>query len=330
MSRDKALHDNPGLAVYPIGEAARITGVNSVTLRAWERRYGLLLPQRTPKGHRLYARRDIQRIKRIVRLIDQGVPVGRVRALLDGTENARGKAEVTPFGAEFATLNGRILDACEQFSSTALDAVLHQGLSMLPLDIFYRRVIEPTRMELRSRAERAEMPAAVIAFFDALAGQRLGALLAQRDTRHARQNKTVWLCGLPREDERMALLAHALACAECGLHPVALTAPIPPHAIAGAVHRADARALVLIARSPVVDSDTEQSLMALSGEGGVHCLVGGAAALMSEDAFSAIGFEALPSNLTAAAALIRKRVEAVNANAVRSTHHEDDLIIVNT
>ncbi|MGH8128491.1 MAG: MerR family transcriptional regulator [Gammaproteobacteria bacterium] len=322
MSQDKALHDNPGLAVYPIGEVARVTGVNSVTLRAWERRYGLLRPQRTPKGHRLYARRDIQRVKRIVRLIDQGVPVGRVRALLDGTENTRGKAEVTPFGAEFATLNGQILDACEQFRSTALDAALHQGLSTLPLDIFYRRVIEPTRMELRSRAERAEMPAAVIAFFDALAGQRLAALLVQRETQHARQNKTVWLCGLPREDERIALLAHALACVERGLHPVALTAPIPPHAIANAVHRAGACALVLIARSPVVDSATEQTLMALSGKGGVPCLVGGAAALMSEDAFSAIGFEALPSNLTAAATLIQKRAEVTGTDKTQPIRRE--------
>lgn len=330
MSCDKALNDNPGLAVYPIGKVARVTGVNSVTLRAWERRYGLLRPQRTPKGHRVYARRDIQRVKRIIRLIDQGVPVGRVRALLDGTESTRGKVEATPFGAEFATLNGQILDACEQFRSTALDAALRQGLSTLPLDIFYRRVIGPTRMELRSRAERAETPAAVIAFFDALAGQRLAALLAQRDTQHARQSKTVWLCGLPHEDEPIALLAHALACAECGLHPVALTAPISPHAIVDAVHRADARALVLIVRSPVVDSDTEQSLMALSGEGGMPCLVGDAAALMSEDAFSAIGFEALPSNLTAAAALIRKRVEAIDSDTVRSAHHEGNFIAFNT
>ncbi|MGA7965950.1 MAG: MerR family transcriptional regulator [Gammaproteobacteria bacterium] len=330
MSRDKALSDNPGLAVYPIGEVARETGVNSVTLRAWERRYGLLQPQRTPKGHRLYTRRDIDRVLRIVRLIDQGIPVGRIRALLEGTENEQGKSEVTPFGAEFATLNGDILAACKQFHPRALGAAINRGLSTLPLDVFYRRVLEPTRMELRSLAERAELPAAVTAFFDSLVSQRLAALLVQRDTQHARKNPRVWLCGLPREDERIALLAHALACAERGLQPVALTAPIPPHAITNALHRAGAQALVLIARSPVVDSATEQALMALSSEGGLSCLVGGAAALMSEDAFSAIGFEALPSNLTIAATLIQKRVEAINSDTARFAYREDDLICTNT
>ena len=40
----------------PIREVARQTGVNAVTLRAWERRYGLIVPHRTEKGHRLYTR----------------------------------------------------------------------------------------------------------------------------------------------------------------------------------------------------------------------------------------------------------------------------------
>lgn len=38
----------------PIREVSRITGVNAVTLRAWERRYGLIVPHRTAKGHRLF------------------------------------------------------------------------------------------------------------------------------------------------------------------------------------------------------------------------------------------------------------------------------------
>lgn len=36
--------------LLPIREVARITGVNAVTLRAWERRYGLIVPLRTAKG----------------------------------------------------------------------------------------------------------------------------------------------------------------------------------------------------------------------------------------------------------------------------------------
>ena len=57
----------------PIREVARQTGVNAVTLRAWERRYGLIVPQRTPKGHRLFSAEHVQRILTILTWLNRGV-----------------------------------------------------------------------------------------------------------------------------------------------------------------------------------------------------------------------------------------------------------------
>lgn len=74
-------------AYFPIRILSTKTGVNSVTLRAWERRYGLLKPKRTEKGHRLYSEEDVTRVDDIVRWINQGVAVSKVRALLDQNEN---------------------------------------------------------------------------------------------------------------------------------------------------------------------------------------------------------------------------------------------------
>jgi len=73
-------------ALFPIGTVSEQTGVNTVTLRAWERRYGLLKPRRTPKGHRLYSRQDVDRVKQVLILLEQGIPVGRVRDVLDSGE----------------------------------------------------------------------------------------------------------------------------------------------------------------------------------------------------------------------------------------------------
>ena len=41
--------------LYAIRDVSDLTGVKPVTLRAWQRRYNLIQPQRTEKGHRLYA-----------------------------------------------------------------------------------------------------------------------------------------------------------------------------------------------------------------------------------------------------------------------------------
>lgn len=46
----------------PIRTVSALTRVNPVTLRAWERRYGVIRPLRTPKGLRLYAETDFERV----------------------------------------------------------------------------------------------------------------------------------------------------------------------------------------------------------------------------------------------------------------------------
>lgn len=71
------------MAFYSIGEVAERCGINPVTLRAWQRRYGLLKPQRSEGGHRQFDEADIQRIEEIKRWVESGVPVGKVRALLE-------------------------------------------------------------------------------------------------------------------------------------------------------------------------------------------------------------------------------------------------------
>ena len=82
-----AMQDDPGEDLVqaledgwlPIREVARQTGVNAVTLRAWERRYGLIVPQRTPKGHRLFSHDHVQRINTILTWLNRGVPVSQVK-----------------------------------------------------------------------------------------------------------------------------------------------------------------------------------------------------------------------------------------------------------
>jgi len=70
------------MALYTIGEVAVLCEINPVTLRAWQRRYGLLKPQRTDGGHRLFNDADIDRIREIKSWIDNGVQVSKVKSLL--------------------------------------------------------------------------------------------------------------------------------------------------------------------------------------------------------------------------------------------------------
>lgn len=71
---------------FNISDVSQQTGVAAVTLRAWESRYGLIKPSRTPKGHRLYKQANINEIQQIVAWLDRGVAIRKVASLLASNE----------------------------------------------------------------------------------------------------------------------------------------------------------------------------------------------------------------------------------------------------
>jgi len=66
----------PNQPSYPIRTVCALTGLNPITLRAWERRYGFIEPIRTPGGHRLYSQEHVEQINRALSMIASGMSIG--------------------------------------------------------------------------------------------------------------------------------------------------------------------------------------------------------------------------------------------------------------
>jgi MerR family transcriptional regulator, heat shock protein HspR len=73
---------DPATGVYGISVAADLVGTGVQNLRAYEKA-GLVEPSRTPGGTRLYSSDDIQRMRRIAELVDQGLSLNAVGMVLD-------------------------------------------------------------------------------------------------------------------------------------------------------------------------------------------------------------------------------------------------------
>lgn len=85
-------------SLYPIRYISEKTGVKPITLRAWEKRYNLITPQRTEKGHRLYSDDDIKTIQKTITLLNYGYAIREIPALLnehDGHIVVRDKKVIT-------------------------------------------------------------------------------------------------------------------------------------------------------------------------------------------------------------------------------------------
>ncbi len=130
----------------PIREVARSTGVNPVTLRAWERRYGLVVPHRTSKGHRLYAPEQIERIREVLTWLNRGVAVGQVRELLE--QSAPPETVVTGVWDE---LRQAMLQSVARQAERSLDDAFNRAQSLYPPGVLCAQLLLPLLAELDRR-----------------------------------------------------------------------------------------------------------------------------------------------------------------------------------
>jgi DNA-binding transcriptional MerR regulator len=118
--------------MYNIKEAAARTGVTVPVLRAWERRYGIVEPARTPGGYRLYDEGAIQRLRTMRRLVAEGwSPSSAAGAILAGNVPPDALAD-TPAArdvsgaADPARLEERFVAAAAAMDGRAVEEVLDE------------------------------------------------------------------------------------------------------------------------------------------------------------------------------------------------------------
>jgi len=142
--------------LFPIREVARLTGVNPVTLRAWERRYGLIQPTRTESGHRLYSLSDIEKVRNILAWIERGVAVSKVSKILAKTESVQPvSALISPdlVRADYAEWQQQVVDAVRNFDDIELDRIYGQIFATYTVPIIFQDILMPLWRQLLQRQQ---------------------------------------------------------------------------------------------------------------------------------------------------------------------------------
>jgi hypothetical protein len=160
-------------AVHPIQAVARLTGLSADLIRAWEKRYGVVAPVRTPSGRRLYSDADVERLRLLGRATLAGYSIRRAVALPAATLAglARTSAPLadgdgaTGLGADRDSVSahsthstpgagdhlGACLAAIEQFDGVALDAALRRATVTLSATAFIDALVLPLEARVASR-----------------------------------------------------------------------------------------------------------------------------------------------------------------------------------
>jgi DNA-binding transcriptional MerR regulator len=138
-----------------IGEFSRRVGVSPELLRAWERRYGLLRPHRSPGGFRLYGADDVARVARMQRELGEG------RSAAQAAQAAQAALVPERFGSallEEATT--RLLAAIRAYDERGANEVVDQSLDAFGFPSVLQSVLFPTLREVGARWQRHELTVA--------------------------------------------------------------------------------------------------------------------------------------------------------------------------
>ncbi|MDR5903211.1 MULTISPECIES: MerR family transcriptional regulator [Halomonas] len=229
--------------LYPIREVSRLTGVNSVTLRAWERRYALIKPRRTPKGHRLYAHEDIERIEEILQWLNRGVPVSQVRELLDRPALAEPEAPL-PDPSDWNAQRRRLVDAVEAVDLALLDGLYNQALALYPVATCVNELWAPALRELEERWGDERLGNILQRhMLESFLRSRIGMRLYHSNAQHT--GPTLLAMPLPDDPGTLWLLLATLLAGDRGLNVTLIDAAPPLGELPLAVERLGASGVLL-------------------------------------------------------------------------------------
>jgi DNA-binding transcriptional MerR regulator len=226
-----------------IGELSRRLAVSEHVLRAWESRYGLLQPVRSPGGFRLYSAADEARIRRMQAYLAQGLSAAEAaRAALDDGPGAH-LPEPAAGSEPYAELR-RALDA---FDEPAAQAELDRLIGELSLPAVLREVILPYLADLGQRWQAGTASIATEHFASNLIRGRLAGLARGWGSGHGPQ---ALLACLPDELHDLALMIFGIALNRTGWRIGYLGPNTPVEELARAAATAHPDLIVLAATIP--------------------------------------------------------------------------------
>ncbi|CAN5347846.1 cobalamin-dependent protein [soil metagenome] len=206
---------------YRIKSASALTGISSATLRAWERRYGVVTPERSASGYRAYSDADLERLRRVKTLVEQGYKVS------EAVELARGPGRAEPLGdpppAEM--IRGELQRALLALDRRAAASTV-PALARHPFEVQMLEILFPILREIGERWARGEADIVQEHFAAAFARARLVAMLETLRSDAASGREAVF-AGLPGEEHELGLLGAAVLLAQRGWQITYLGLDVP-------------------------------------------------------------------------------------------------------
>ncbi|MFZ0076680.1 MerR family transcriptional regulator [Exiguobacterium undae] len=223
---------------YNIKAVAALVGLNPTTIRAWERRYQVLDPDRSESGHRIYSDSDVAKLRWIVDKQKEGLSVSKAIQLYEMPVN---RTEVpTDYGIE---LRDQLFEALTNFEERHAHDIMNKAFSMFSFDKVIQDIVGPLLHEIGMKWEKGAITIAHEHFATAFLRARLSTLSLQMPI-NPFLPRILCVCA-PEEEHELGLLFFTLYLRQSGFDVIFLGAGIPVQDLVTVTKQLTPRAVVL-------------------------------------------------------------------------------------
>jgi MerR family transcriptional regulator, light-induced transcriptional regulator len=255
------------------------TGIAADTLRAWERRYGLPLPQRTAGGHRSYSQYDIETIKWLLARQAEGLSISKAvdswnEKTASGTDPLDGftpqvlttptqPVVYLPPDTSLESLRSHWLTACLDFNEADAEQALNQAFAMYPVETLCTEVLQRGLSDIGTEWYENRASVQQEHFASSLAMRRLDTLLSASPA--PTRNETI-LVGCPANEwHSFTPLLFSLFLRRRGLNVIYLGANVPATRFEETVKAVHANLVILVAQTLTSAATLQLTALTLSG-----------------------------------------------------------------
>lgn len=260
---------------YSIGKAAQLSGLTTFLIRAWENRYGVVDPKRNDGGQRRYSDADVERLRSLSRLVENGHRIGDVAALDDSQIANLFAEEQAPIRSDYVDM---AYGAMEAFDAPGLQAILESAGEELGSVAVADRVIFPFMEEVGTSWHQNKLRV----MHEHLATTVVNAVMYRftDDIIVPENAPRVVIAVPPGQVHNIGALCCAAAAADAGWQVKHLGAHIPAEEMLAAVKTVNASLLLLSIVFPSRSSAVKDTLELLEEElpADVTLLAGGTSA----------------------------------------------------
>jgi DNA-binding transcriptional MerR regulator len=242
---------------FNIQVASQLSGVASATIRAWEKRYNAVVPERAENKHRLYSETDIEKLAVLYQLTEIGQSIGKI-AHLELTDLKivytrlmhrpyEERHVVTPHHdkIDLEKMLGNLQLALSAYKLDIISHELEKAKTLLSPRDLCLNILVPLFQEIGNKVSRNELSIAQEHILSAIVSFHLGQMIGQHYQKTLLREELILITTPEGEFHEIGILGSSLLCVHYGIKIIYLGANLPAESLAEAANALNPKAILL-------------------------------------------------------------------------------------